>query len=75
MSRQYQLQTLPPAENDKAPVDVTEATKVIVGNYTQCRAAISDLEGLREWVEEQRRLYLELCKQRDVDCSKGSLQR
>ena len=54
------------------PVPVATAAGTITSNYTQCKEAISDLEGLREWAEQQHQLYLEQCKLQGVDCSKGS---
>jgi hypothetical protein len=54
---------------DSAPVPVATATTTITRNYTTCNAAISDLEGTRQWIREQRQLYLDQCKQRGVHCS------
>lgn len=63
--------TIPSAAEgvDAAPVPVTTAATTITENYTTCKAAISDLEGMREWAQQQRQLYLELCKQPGVRCS------
>lgn len=60
------------AATDAAPVPVRDAATTITGNYTTCNAAISDLMGLREWVEGQQQAYQELCKQRGVVCSKDN---
>lgn len=57
---------------DAAPVPAATAATTVSENYTQCRGAISDLQGLREWVEKQRQTYLDLCKQQEVDCTEGS---
>lgn len=54
------------------PVSVETATTTVTENYTTCQAAITDLEGLREWVRQQRELYLEQCKLQGVDCSKDN---
>jgi hypothetical protein len=66
--------TIPqPSElTNAAPVSVAEATSTVTENYTTCNAAISDLAGLREWLEGQQQAYRELCKQRGVVCSKDN---
>lgn len=50
-------------------VPITEATRTIVQNYQTCHLAIQDLASLRLWIQENRQAYLDLCKQRGVDCS------
>lgn len=63
--------TIPSAADavDAAPVPASTAATTITENYTICKAAISDLEGTREWIQQQRQLYLELCKQPGARCS------
>ncbi len=66
--------TIPTAAEgtNAAPVSVADATRTIAKNYTTCKAAIVDLEGLRSWVQEQRQIYLDQCKQQGVVCTPGS---
>jgi hypothetical protein len=66
--------TLPEAPRgvEAFPVPVATATETITGNYTFCHAELTKYHGLWQWVQEQQQLYLELCKQQGVDCSKGS---
>ena len=54
------------------PVPASTAATTVTENYTTCNKAISDLAGLREWLEEQRKVYLERCKLPGVDCSKDN---
>lgn len=57
---------------DAKPVPPQDLARTVGENYTECRKAISDLEGLRLWATELERLYLELCKQPGVRCSKDN---
>lgn len=64
--------TLPDATraNDAEPVQAQTLAVGVAENYTTCNAAIADLEGLREWVKEQEKLYLDQCKEEPALCSK-----
>ncbi len=58
-----------PGRVDEAPVPVETAAITITENYTTCREAIADLEGMRTWAAQQYQLYLDQCKQRGVACN------
>jgi len=66
--------TIPTAAEgtNAAAVSIEDTATTVIGNYTQCNGAISDLQGLREWVSQQEQLYLDQCKQQGVVCSKGN---
>ena len=53
---------------DAAPVPVREAASTIVSNYTTCHKAITNLYDLRDWVRQQREVYLALCKEKPALC-------
>jgi len=55
-----------------APVEVATATRTITGNYLTCHETSARLVSLQDWVERQRSIYLEKCKQPGVDCSADS---
>jgi len=61
-----------PGGVEALPVPVTTATETITGNYTFCNAELVKYHGLWQWAQEQHQLYLDLCKQPGVDCSKDN---
>lgn len=63
-----------PAEGtDAAEVPVRTATTTVVSNYNTCNKAIVNLEELRDWVVQQRAVYLALCKDKPHLCSEDKL--
>jgi len=55
-----------PESTNAAPVRVTDVARTTVQNYTTCLKVREELIGLQAWVQEQRRAYLEACKQQGV---------
>jgi hypothetical protein len=53
---------------DAAEVPVRDAASTIVSNYTTCNSAIVNLYSLRDWVRQQRDVYLALCKEKPALC-------
>lgn len=51
------------------PVPVRTATETVTRNYETCHLIKADLELLRQWVLEQRELYLAECKQQGLNCN------
>ncbi len=58
---------------DAKPVPAKTLATTLAENYTTCHKAITDLQGLRQWVQEQHQLYLDQCKDRGVNCSKDTV--
>lgn len=51
------------------PVPVRTASSTIARNYETCHLAITELQGLRQWVQGQHQAYLDQCKASGVHCS------
>jgi hypothetical protein len=63
--------TIPEAGDisNAATVSVTDVATITAQNFTQYYQVKAQLEELQDWVLDQRKLYLEKCKQRGVHCS------
>lgn len=62
----------PTGEVQAQPVPVKDLALTIDDNYEACLVESEKLKGLWTWLQEQRQLYEEACKQQGTLCSKDS---
>lgn len=58
--------------SDAEPVPAKTLATTLAENYTTCHKAITDLQGLRQWVNQQHQVYLDQCKASPALCNAGT---